>query len=96
MHGVKGSMQNCQIEMKRAVDAGYWNMFRYNPTLEANKLTIDSKEPTADYKEFITSEVRYARLAQSFPERAAALFDKAEAAAKAKYERLVKMGKLYE
>ena len=96
MHGVKGSMQNCQVEMKRAVDAGYWNMFRYNPTLEANKLTIDSKEPTADYKEFITSEVRYARLAQSFPERAAQLFDKAEAAAKAKYERLVKMGKLYE
>ncbi len=96
MHGVKGGMQNCQDEMKKAVEAGYWNMFRYNPTLESNKLTIDSKEPTADYKAFITSEVRYARLAQSFPERAAALFDKAEAAAKAKYDRLVKMGKLYE
>ena len=96
MHGVKGGMQNCQAEMKKAVEAGYWNMFRYNPTLENNKLIIDSKEPTADYKAFITSEVRYARLAQSFPERAAQLFDKAEAAAKAKYERLVKMGKLYE
>jgi len=96
MHGVKGGMQNCQDEMKKAVAAGYWNMFRYNPTLESNKLIIDSKEPTADYKAFITSEVRYARLAQSFPERAEKLFDKAEAAAKAKYERLQKMGKLYE
>ena len=96
MHGVKGGMQNCQAEMKKAVEAGYWNMFRYNPTLENNKLTIDSKEPTADYKEFITSEVRYARLAQAFPERAEKLFDKAEAAAKAKYDRLQKMGKLYE
>ena len=96
MHGVKGGMQNSQSEMKKAVEAGYWNMFRYNPTLESNKLIIDSKEPTADYKSFITSETRYARLAQSFPERAAELFDKAEAAAKAKYERLVKMGKLYE
>ena len=96
MHGVKGGMQNSQAEMKKAVEAGYWNLFRYNPTLESNKLTIDSKEPTADYKSFITSETRYARLAQSFPERAAVLFDKAEAAAKAKYERLVKMGKLYE
>ncbi len=95
MHGVKGGMQNCQDEMKKAVEAGYWNMFRYNPTLETGKLIIDSKEPTADYKSFITSEVRYARLAQSFPERAAELFDKAEKAAKEKYERLVKMGELY-
>ncbi len=96
MHGVKGGMQNCQDEMKKAVDAGYWNLFRYNPTLESNKLTIDSKEPTGDYKAFITSETRYARLAQTFPERAEALFDKAEKAAKAKYDRLQKMGKLYE
>ncbi len=96
MHGVKGGMQNCQLEMKKAVEAGYWQTFRYNPTLENNKLTIDSKEPTADYVDFIKSETRYARLAQSNPERAAALFAKAENNAKAKYERLVKMGKLYE
>ena len=95
MHGVKGGMQNCQLEMKKAVEAGYWNMFRYNPTLEANKLTRDSKEPTGDYKAFITSETRYARLAQAFPERAEKLFDKAEKAAKDKYARLVKMGELY-
>ena len=99
MHGVKGGMQNCQLEMKKAVEAGYWQMFRYNPALKAegkNPLTIDSKEPTASYVDFIKSETRYARLAQSFPERAEALFAKAEESAKAKYERLQKMGKLYE
>ena len=96
MHGLKGGMQNCQLEMKKAVDAGYWQMFRYNPTLEHNKLSIDSKEPTTDYVEFIKSETRYARLAQSFPERAADLFAKADANAKAKYQRLLKMGHLYE
>ena len=97
MHGIaKGGMQNCQLEMKKAVEAGYWQTFRYNPTLESNKLTIDSKEPTASYVDFIKNETRYARLAQSNPERAAALFAKAEANAKAKYERLQKMGKLYE
>ncbi len=95
MHGVKGGMQNCQSEMKKAVEAGYWNMFRYNPTLESGKLIIDSKEPTGDYKAFITSETRYARLAQAFPERAEKLFAKAEQAAKDKYARLVKMGELY-
>ena len=95
MHGVKGGMQNCQLEMKKAVDAGYWNMFRYNPTAE-QKLTVDSKAPTADYIEFIKSETRYARLAQSFPQRAEELFAKAAAHAAAKYDRLQKMGKLYE
>ncbi|MBQ4327967.1 MAG: pyruvate:ferredoxin (flavodoxin) oxidoreductase, partial [Clostridia bacterium] len=99
MHGIKGTMANCQLEMKRAVEAGYWQTFRYNPALKAegkNPLTIDCKPATADYKEFITSETRYSRLAQQFPDRAAELFDKAEKAAKAKYERLEKMGKLYE
>ncbi len=96
MHGVKGGMQNCQLEMKKAVESGYWHMFRYNPTLESNKLTIDSKEPTGDYAAFIKSENRYARLAQSNPERAEMLFNKAQANAAAKYDRLLKMKKLYE
>ncbi len=99
MHGIKGTMQNCQIEMKRAVDAGYWQMFRYNPALKAegkNPLTVDSKEPSASYRDFITSETRYSRLAQQFPERAEVLFAKAETAAKEKYERLVRYGKLFE
>lgn len=97
MHGIKkGGMQNCQIEMKKAVEAGYWNLFRYNPTLEHNKLSIDSKEPTGDYRKFIENESRYARLEQSFPDRAAVLFEKAEENARARYQRLQKMGKLYE
>ena len=99
MHGVKGGMTNCQSEMKRAVAAGYWQMFRYNPALKAegkNPLTIDSKEPTEGYVDFIKSETRYSRLAQQFPERAETLFAKAENAAKEKYERLVKLSQLYD
>ena len=97
MHGVKGGMQNCQIEMKKAVEAGYWQMFRFNPTIEGEgKFVIDSKAPTANYIDFITSEVRYARLAQQFPDRAKVLFEEAAENAKAKYERLTKYGKLYQ
>ena len=98
MHGIKGTMANCQLEMKRAVDAGYWQMFRFNPAAKAegkNPLSIDCKPATADYKEFITSETRYSRLAQQFPERAEKLFAEAEKAARAKYDRLLKMGELY-
>ena len=98
MHGVKGGMGNCQLEMKRAVDAGYWQMFRYNPAARAegkNPLTIDSKEPTASYRDFITSETRYSRLIQAFPDRAEALFEQAELDAKARYDRLTKMVDLY-
>ena len=99
MHGVKGGMVNCQLEMKKAVDAGYWQMFRFNPALKAegkNPFSLDCKEPSASYIDFIKSETRYARLAQSFPERAEALFAKAEAASKAKFNRLNKFIKLYE
>ena len=73
MHGVKGGMTNCQAEMKKAVDAGYWNMFRYNPALKAegkNPFILDSKPATADYKEFISNETRYSRLKLAFPDRA--------------------------
>ncbi len=94
MHGIKGTMQNCQVEMKKAVEAGYWQMFRYNPAAD-KKLVIDSKAPTASYQEFIKGETRYARLAQQNPERAAALFDMAEAAAAEKYQKLTKLEKLY-
>ncbi len=98
MHSIKGGMANCQAEMKKAVEAGYWQMFRFNPAKKAqgeNPFSLDSKEPTASYQDFIKSEARYARLAQAFPERAAVLFEKAEANAKAKYERLVKLGEFY-
>ena len=94
MHSIKGGMKNCQTEMKKAVDCGYWNMFRYNPTLAAegkNPFTLDSKAPTADYKEFIMGEARYSSLTRSFPERAKVLFEKAEENAKAKRERFEKL-----
>ena len=99
MHGLKGGMTNCQLEMKKAVEAGYWQMFRYNPALKAEgktPFTLDSKEPTGDYIEFIKSETRYSRLAAQFPERAEELFKKAEENAKAKYNRLTKLAALYE
>ncbi|MBR6572329.1 MAG: pyruvate:ferredoxin (flavodoxin) oxidoreductase [Clostridia bacterium] len=98
MHSIKGGMVNCQKEMKKAVDCGYWNMFRFNPAAKAegkNPLTIDSKPATADYKEFILGEARYASLTRSFPERAEALFAKAEENAKASREHLEKLQELY-
>ena len=93
-HGIKGGMKNAQTEEKNAVASGYWHLFRFDPRLAAegkNPFQLDSKEPTASYKEFIESEVRYNRLSRSNPERAQYLFEKAEADAKAKYEKLVKM-----
>ncbi len=99
MHGVKGGMTNCQLEMKRAVEAGYWHLFRFNPAAKLegkNPFTLDSKAPTADYTDFIKSETRYARLVQQFPERANELFEKAVKNAQAKYDRLTKYSKLYE
>ncbi|MEA4833272.1 MAG: pyruvate:ferredoxin (flavodoxin) oxidoreductase [Oscillospiraceae bacterium] len=98
MHGIKGGMNNCQSEMKRAVEAGYWQLFRFNPSLKAegkSPFTLDSKEPTGSYIDFIESETRYSRLQQAFPERATELFSKAEANSKAKYERLTKLAELY-
>ncbi len=98
MHGVKGGMTNCQSEMKKAVEAGYWQMFRFNPALKAegkNPFTLDSKEPTASYVDFIKSETRYSRLAQQFPDVAESLFADAAEHAKAKYARLQKFVKLY-
>ena len=98
MHSIKGGMVNCQNEMKKAVDCGYWNMFRYNPALKAegkNPLTLDSKPATADYKEFILGEARYSSLTRSFPERANELFDKAADNAKAQREHLERLVDLY-
>ena len=95
-HGIKGGMKNAQAEEKRAVEAGYWHLFRFDPrrTIEGkNPFQLDSKEPTADYQEFINSEVRYNRLSRSNPERAKALFDKAEKEAKEKYAKLVELAK---
>ena len=99
MHSIKGGMVNCQNEMKKAVDCGYWNMFRFNPALKAegkNPFTLDSKAPTTDYKEFILNEARYSSLTRSFPERAEELFTKAEKTAMDRYAFLQKLVKLYD
>ena len=92
-HGIKGGMSIAQTEEKRAVQAGYWHLFRFDPrrTQEGlNPFQLDSKEPTESYEEFLMNEVRYNSLARSNPERAKELFQKAAANAKAKYEELVK------
>ena len=89
MHSIKGGMSNSQKEIKKAVEAGYWHLFRFNPTAE-KKFTLDSMAPTASYQDFIKGEARYSRLMSTFPERAEMLFDLAEKTAAEKYERLVK------
>ncbi len=93
-HGIKGGMKNAQTEEKNAVASGYWHLFRFDPRLAEqgkNPFQLDSKAPSASYKEFIESEVRYNRLSRSNPERAAYLFEKAEKDAQAKYEKLANM-----
>lgn len=95
-HGLKGGMKGAQQEEKRAVEAGYWHMFRFNPDLKdqgKNPFILDSKAPTADYKEFLESEVRFNRLSRTDPERAAMLFEKARIQAEEKYVELVDRAK---
>ncbi len=90
-HGVKGGLKNAQAEEKKAVESGYWHLFRFNPLLAEegkNPFILDSKEPKGSYQDFIMGEVRYNRLSRSNPDRAKELFDKAEKDAKAKYEAL--------
>ena len=96
MHSIKkGGMTNCQGEMKRAVDCGYWNLFRYDPSAE-KPFALDSKEPAGGYRDFLMNEARYARLTNEFPDRAEELFAKSESNAKARYEHLLKLKKLYD
>ena len=95
MHSIKGGMTNCQLEMKKAVECGYWNLFRYNPAAE-KKFTLDSKAPAGGYREFLMNEARYSRLTREFPDRAEALFSRNEEAAKARYEHLQKLIDLYD
>ncbi|MBR6739701.1 MAG: pyruvate:ferredoxin (flavodoxin) oxidoreductase, partial [Clostridia bacterium] len=98
MHAIKGGMANCQSEMKRAVEAGYWQMFRFNPALKAegkNPFSLDSKEPTGDYIQFIKGEARYSSLEMKDPERAKELFETASARAKVKYEDLKRKVEYY-
>ncbi len=90
-HGIKAGMDSAQSEMKRAVDAGYWHLYRYNPLNKEKPFVLDSKEPTMPFKEFLKGEVRYASLELTFPENAEVLFAQAEKEAKEKYEAYKKM-----
>jgi len=96
MHSIKGGMQNCQKEMKKAVDCGYWNLYRFNPAAEGAKFTLDSKEPAGGYQEFLMNEARYSRLTREFPDRATKLFAENEEAAKERYAHLLKLKAMYE
>lgn len=95
-HGLKVGMGNSQLEAKKAVDSGYWSMYRFNPALKEagkNPFTLDSKEPTADFREFLMGEVRYSSLKKQFPEQAEQLFAKTEkdaAERRESYKRLAK------
>ncbi|MDR2005881.1 MAG: pyruvate:ferredoxin (flavodoxin) oxidoreductase [Acidaminococcales bacterium] len=88
-HGLRDGMGKSQLEAKRAVDCGYWAMYRYNPSLAdegKNPFVLDSKEPTANFREFLMGEVRYASLLQQYPEQAESLFQKTENDAKLRRE----------
>ena len=97
MHSIKkGGMTHCQEEMKRAVDCGYWNLFRFDPSApDGKKFSLDSKEPKGGYQDFLMNEARYARLVNEFPGRAEELFAENEEAAMARYAHLLKLKDMY-
>ena len=89
-HGIKTGMGTSILEEKRAVEAGYWHLFRYNPDLKKegkNPFMLDSKEPTSDFKEFIHGEIRYSQLMNVFPEIAPQMFENAQQHAQERYEK---------
>ncbi|MCL2546366.1 MAG: pyruvate:ferredoxin (flavodoxin) oxidoreductase [Oscillospiraceae bacterium] len=97
-HGMKGGLGISHAQTKRAVEAGYWHNFRYDPRLKAEgkqAFRMDSKAPTASYKDFISDETRYTSLKVLFPERAEELFDRAAEAAADKYKVLEKYQDIY-
>ena len=96
MHAIKGGMLHCQDEMKKAVDCGYWNLFRFDPrATKGSKFILDSKEPAGGYQEFLMNEARYSRLVREFPERAEELFAANERAAMERYDHLLKLKEMY-
>ncbi|WP_373164803.1 pyruvate:ferredoxin (flavodoxin) oxidoreductase [Agathobaculum sp. Marseille-P7918] len=99
MHSIKGGMTNCQAEMKKAVDCGYWNLFRFNPELAEegkNPFILESKEPkTEDYRKFMMNEARYSALTRSFPDRAEKLFAESEVESTKRYAHLQRLQALY-
>ena len=93
-HGIKSGMGTSMAEEKKAVESGYWHLYRYNPMLKdqgKNPFTLDSKAPTASFQDFIKGEVRYTSLLNTFPENASALFAEAEKHSKERYESYKRM-----
>jgi pyruvate-ferredoxin/flavodoxin oxidoreductase len=87
-------MTKSQTEEKNAVDCGYWALYRYNPSLAAegkNPFSLDSKDPSGDFRTFILGETRYASLKKTVPELAESLYEKTEEAQKARLEGYKKM-----
>lgn len=98
LHGIKGGMNHCQDEMKKAVSSGYWNLFSFNPALKAegkNPFTLTSKPGDGTYQQFLGNETRYDRLTRAFPDRAEKLFSESEKAATERYEHLLRLVELY-
>jgi len=89
-HGIKGGMSKVQDEMKNAVDAGYWTLYRYNPDNE-KPLTVDSKAPSVDYEKFLDGEVRYSSLKRTFPDNAKKFFAEGSEKSREKYEKYKRM-----
>ena len=93
-HGMKASMGLSQLEEKKAVECGYWHLYRYDPRLKAegkNPFTLDSKAPTGDFQQFLLGENRYASLQLSFPEKAQELYEKAARDARERYESYLRL-----
>ena len=98
-HGIKAGTGSSQHEEAKAVETGYWHLFRYNPALKAqgqNPFMLDSKEPTLDYEEFLAGETRYTVLEHMDPSRAEELFAQAQKDAKERYEKLCRLKDFYE
>ena len=98
-HGIEGGLLNSQVETKKAVESGYWHLFRFDPRLKLegkNPFQLDSKEPKSSYKDFIMKESRYSALFRFYPDRANELFDKAAKSANERYNHLLRFSKLYD
>ena len=97
-HGLKDGMGCSVSQEKDAVKAGYWHLFRFNPDLKEegkNPFSMDSKEPTGDFREFLLSEVRFSSLKKTFPDLAEDLFEKAEEDAEERYQSYKRLENAY-
>ncbi len=97
-HGIKAGMGKTQEQSKKAVEAGYWHLYRFNPELKEqgkNPFVLDSKEPKASFKEFLMGEVRYASLMNTFPEVAEELYAKSQKEAEERYESYKRLANNY-